>query len=215
MSLIVNEIFHSIQGESSYAGLPCVFVRLTGCNLRCAYCDTAHAFFEGRRMPVDEVVAAVRAFACPLVEITGGEPLLQDHTPELVGRLLDLGLTVLLETNGSLDIDRVDRRCHRIMDWKCPSSGEHRRNDPENLARLVPGDQVKFVLANREDYDHAKPIISRIRQGAGPGVEILLSPVFDRLSPALLASWMLADRLPVRFQAQLHKIIWSPDARGV
>ncbi|WP_457574183.1 radical SAM protein [Desulfolithobacter sp.] len=215
MALVVNEIFYSIQGESTYAGLPCIFVRLTGCNLRCAYCDTRYAFSQGRPMTLEEIEDLLRLHRCSLVEITGGEPLLQDETPELVRRLLERGYRVLLETNGSLDISRVDSRCIRIMDLKCPSSGEVEQNDLENLHRLTPGDEVKFVLGDRDDYEWARDMVRRVRPVAPPGTTILFSAIADQLDHATLARWIIEDNLGVRLQVQLHKIIWAPDTRGV
>ncbi len=213
MSLRVNEIFCSIQGESSYAGFPCVFVRLTGCNLRCSYCDTRYAYDEGVEMPIREIVDAVSRHQCPLIEITGGEPLLQKETPRLVSRLLEKNFHVLLETNGSRDIGVVDDRCVKIVDVKCPSSGEHHQNDLDNLNRLTYKDEIKFVIGGREDYDYAKEIIKRCI----PRNDNLkhFSPVFGKTDPQTLARWILADRLNVRLQIQLHKVIWGPDKKGV
>jgi len=211
--LRVNEIFHSIQGESTQAGEPCVFVRLTGCNLRCSWCDTAYAFHAGSEMSVEEVVARVRGYGCRLVEVTGGEPLLQREAVPLLEALLRAGHDVLLETGGSLPIDRVPRGVRRIVDVKCPGSGEQARNHWENLAELDAGDEVKFVLAGRADYDWA---VREIRErGIGGRCPILFSPVHGRLDPAELAAWVLADRLPVRLQLQLHKILWPGVLRGV
>jgi 7-carboxy-7-deazaguanine synthase len=207
-TLIVNEIFHSIQGESTYAGLPCVFVRLTGCNRRCTWCDTAYAFTEGRPMSLDAIMAAVRRYDCPVVEITGGEPLLQPGVLPLMTRLCDVGKIVLLETGGSLDIAPVDPRVIRIMDLKCPSSGETAHNRLENIQHLRPTDEIKFVIADRADYDWAK-------QNLPARGHVLFSPVWDRLPLATLAEWILADPLPVRLQTQWHKHIWGPNVRGV
>ncbi|HSO19301.1 MAG TPA: radical SAM protein [Desulfosarcina sp.] len=214
MILKVNEIFYSLQGESVHTGLPCVFVRLTGCNLRCRYCDTRYAFHEGEVMPVEEVAGRVRTFGCSLVEITGGEPLIQEGTPELVKTLLDDGFEVLVETNGSVDIDRVDRRCSRIMDIKCPSSGEHGQNDPANPGRLTATDQVKFVIGDRDDFRFATEQLQRLPRIL-PADRMLFSPVADRLPPAQLARWMLDARVGARLQVQLHKIIWPDADRGV
>ena len=207
-TLIVNEIFHSIQGESSYAGLPCVFVRLTGCNLRCVWCDTAYAFTEGVVMSLDRILAKVQSFHCQLVEVTGGEPLLQPAVLPLLTRLCDAGLTVLLETSGALDIAPVDPRVIKIMDLKCPGSGEATKNRYENLQHLTDRDEVKFVLADRTDYDWAK-------QHLPPCGHVLFSPVWGQLPLQTLAEWILADRLNVRLQTQWHKHIWAPHARGV
>jgi 7-carboxy-7-deazaguanine synthase len=186
MNLRINEIFYSIQGESVHAGLPCVFVRLTGCNLRCSYCDTQYAFDEGRFMSVADIIRQVGQFGCGLVEITGGEPLFQSHTPALAGKLLESGYQVLVETNGSLDIDRVDRRCSRIMDVKCPSSGEQSRNDSANLNRITPNDQVKFVIADRDDFSFAEQMVSRLPASLPPD-RVLYSAVSGRLPPHQLA----------------------------
>lgn len=214
MDLVVNEIFYSLQGESVYAGLPCVFVRLTGCNLRCRYCDTAYAYDEGAAMPVAQVFNQVEQFGCRLVELTGGEPLIQAATPVLAQQLLDAGYTVLVETNGSLDIDRVDRRCSRIMDLKCPSSGEAARNDPANLKRLSANDQLKLVIGDRDDFVFAKAMLSRL-PASFPMERVIFSPVYNRLSPARLARWLLDSRIQARLQVQLHKVLWPDQERGV
>jgi len=212
--LTVNEIFYSIQGESTRAGEPCVFVRLTACDLRCSWCDTAYAFHEGRKMSVDEVIAEVARHGCPLVEITGGEPLLQEDVYPLMDRLLADGRPVMLETGGHRSIARVPPAVLKIVDVKCPASGEADRNDWENLARLAPHDEVKFVIQDRGDYDFAKDVIDR-HGLVSRAAAILLSPVHGVLEPRTLSEWMLADRLPARLQLQLHKYIWSPTARGV
>lgn len=212
--LTVNEIFHSIQGESSYAGLPCVFVRLTACDLRCAWCDTAYAFHEGRKQGVDDVLREVRSFQCRLVEVTGGEPLLQPDVYPLMQRLVDDGFEVLLETGGHLPIDRVPPEVVRVVDIKCPGSGESGRVHWGNIAHLTRRDEVKVVIANRTDYDFAKTVVER-HDLARRVSSVLFSPVHGRLAPADLAAWVLADRLPVRVQLQVHKYIWSPDRRGV
>jgi 7-carboxy-7-deazaguanine synthase len=212
--LTVNEIFHSIQGESSQAGRPCVFVRLTACDLRCSWCDTAYAFHEGRKMSVDEVVAAVAGYGCPLVEITGGEPLLQEEVYPLMERLLADGCTVMLETGGHRPIARVPAAVLKIVDVKCPASGEAARNDWSNLERLAPHDEVKFVIQDRADYDFARDVIARHRL-ASRAPAVLLSPVHGILDAKTLSEWMLADRLPARLQLQIHKYIWTPTTRGV
>lgn len=212
-SLVINEIFFSIQGESSYAGLPCVFVRLTYCNLRCSWCDTEYAFYEGERQDVDKVIEKVCAYPCDLVEVTGGEPLLQKNVHRLIKGLLDRGKKVLVETGGHVDISEVDRRATLIYDIKCPDSGMNDRNRWENLEILRPQDEVKFVIASRRDYEWARDQIPRIPSWKER--VILLSPVWDRLEPKLLADWVLEDSLPVRMQLQLHKILWGPEARGV
>jgi 7-carboxy-7-deazaguanine synthase len=212
--VIVNEIFYSIQGESGHAGRPCVFVRLTGCNLRCAYCDTRYAYDDGLPMEIPDLLHRVSGYGCSLVEITGGEPLLQKDTPDLIRQLLDSGYAVLLETNGSVDISNVDERCVKIMDVKCPSSLESQSNRLENLEYLTPEDQVKFVIQSREDYEFAKSMLPLI-PAALPCHHVLFSPVMNRLAPAILAEWMLTDRLGTRLQIQLHKIIWPDVDRGV
>ena len=212
--LTVNEIFHSIQGESTHAGRPCVFVRLTACDLRCSWCDTAYAFHEGRKMSVDEVVAAVATHGCPLVEITGGEPLLQEDVYELMERLLADGCTVMLETGGHRPITRVPAAVLKIVDVKCPASGEAARNVWSNLERLAPHDEVKFVIQDRGDYDFARDVIAR-HHLAARGPLVLLSPVHGVLDAKTLSEWMLADRLPARLQLQIHKYIWTPTTRGV
>ena len=214
-SVRIAEIFHSLQGESSWAGLPCSFVRLTGCNLRCAWCDTRYAYDGGEEMDLELIVERLLAYGCNLVEVTGGEPLLSPETPELVRRLVGAGRTVLVETNGSMDISVLDPRCIRIVDMKCPSSGEAKSNDPDNLSRLTRRDEVKCVVAGREDYEFAKEILKTVRREAPKGVVVGFSPVFGEIEPALLAEWMLEDRLDARFNLQLHKVLWNPDRRGV
>ncbi|MBP1642437.1 MAG: queE [Acidobacteria bacterium] len=209
----ITEIFHSIQGEASFAGRPCVFVRLTGCQMRCVWCDTAYAFHGGEWRTLDAVVEAVRAFGCPLVEVTGGEPLLQPGVHPLMTRLCDEGFEVLLETGGGLDIKSVDRRVRRIVDVKCPGSGESANNRWENLDDLRAGDELKFVIADRADYEWARETIAAralIRR-----CPIHLAPVWGALEPAELAAWILADRLAVRLSLQIHKLLWGPEARGV
>ena len=212
-TLVINEIFHSIQGESSYAGLPCVFVRLTACNLRCAWCDTTYSFNEGKPMALGEVIVKVLEYNCPLVEITGGEPLLQPNVFLLMARLCDLGKRVLLETGGSIDMSPVDPRVVKIMDLKCPGSGECGRNCYDNIRLLDKKDEVKFVIADRADYDWARQMMTE-HQLAGI-CTVLFSPVWNTLPLKTLADWVMADRLPVRLQTQLHKHIWGADARGV
>jgi 7-carboxy-7-deazaguanine synthase len=245
-TLVVNEIYLSLQGESTFAGLPCVFIRLTACDLRCSYCDTAYAFGEGKRRSLTEIMTEVerlgRPFASathstlaasrqrlPLVELTGGEPLLQPQTPTLMKQLCDAGYTVLLETSGAHDIGVVDERVHRIVDVKCPSSGEADRNRWENLPLLRPNDEVKFVIASVEDYEWSKKVLPRLADRC-PILFSWAAPLSDQqrdpslkpfpashtaLSRRELAERIIADALPVRFQAQLHKVIWAPDQRGV
>lgn len=208
----VTEIFHSIQGESSHAGRPCTFVRLTGCNLRCVWCDSEYTFTGGERMSVDEVMARVAGYGCNLVEVTGGEPLLQKESFELVRRLCDEGYEVLIETSGSIDTTPIDERSKVILDIKCPGSGEVEKNLWSNLERLRPGDEIKFVIANRDDYEWARDVVRD--KGLGRWT-VLFSPVHGEADLRSLAEWILEDRLPVRLQVQLHKSIWGADARGV
>ena len=215
MGLKINEIFYSLQGESSYAGIPCVFIRLSGCNLRCSYCDTRYAYEEGEERSISEILEEVKKFKCKLVEVTGGEPLLQAETPLLVEALLRKGYRVLVETNGSMDIDLVSRKCMRIMDIKCPSSGMSHANRFENLDRLSPLDELKFVIGDRQDFEYAKRLIEEKDLNSEREGKIHFAPVFGKLKPSELASWILENRLPVRLQLQIHKIIWSPEKRGV
>ena len=214
MTILVNEIFYSIQGESIYSGRPCTFVRLTGCNLRCTYCDTRYAYEEGVEMEIAEITRRVAAYNCRLVEITGGEPLLQTETPLLIHRLLENGYEILMETNGSLDISEVDARCVKIVDIKCPSSDASEKNDLENLKRLNPKDQIKFVIGNRTDYEYAKKTIELNRPDF-PEDHILFSPVSGKLPPTDLAEWILEDNLNVRLHLQIQKIIWPDRKKGV
>jgi 7-carboxy-7-deazaguanine synthase len=212
--LTVNEIFHSIQGESTWAGLPCVFVRLTACDLRCAWCDTPYAFYEGRRREVADVLAEVASHGCRLVEVTGGEPLLQPDVYLLMQGLLDAGHDVLVETGGHVPIDRVPAAVVRIMDVKCPGSGEAAKMRWDNLALLGGRDEVKFVVGDRADYEYAKSVVER-GDWASRVAAILFSPVHGVLDASDLAAWVLADRLPVRVQLQVHKYIWEAGTRGV
>jgi 7-carboxy-7-deazaguanine synthase len=241
-SLVVNEIYLSLQGESTFAGLPCVFVRLTACNLRCSYCDTAYAFNEGRKMDADEIVKRVNELAAPyknlqitsklpLIEFTGGEPLLQKQVVPLMANLADLGYTILVETSGAIDISPLDTRVRRIMDLKCPSSGESERNFLPNLRHLKSTDEVKFVIGTEEDYQWAKEMITKHR------LDLICPLLFSWVSPLQphqqagslkkvpdgmkvitrlqLVEKIVTDALPVRFQLQMHKFIWPPDERGV
>jgi 7-carboxy-7-deazaguanine synthase len=210
----INEIFYSVQGESTYAGRPCVFVRLTACDLRCSWCDTAYAFHEGRKRTVDEVLDEVERFGCDLVEVTGGEPLLQEDVYPLMQGLLARGKTVLLETGGHRSTVRVPESVVTVLDVKCPGSGESARMDWTNLDRLRLHDEVKFVVKDRADYDYARAVIAT-RRLAGRVAAIHVSPVHGVLDARTLSEWVLADRLPVRVQLQLHKYIWDPTTRGV
>jgi len=227
-TLMINEIFYSIQGESTWAGLPCVFIRLMGCDLRCRYCDTEYAFYEGNRMNVTDVIDAAEEKSggnCSLYEITGGEPLLQPNVHQLMARLCDAGRTVLIETSGAHDISVCDPRVIRIMDIKTPDSGEANRNRWENIIHLNKRDEVKFVLCSETDYQWARQVITKYEladrvhavlmsaaAAMKPGLEIAGTP---GLSLRDLSQWVLADQLPVRVQTQLHKLIWDPSARGV
>ncbi|HSR70676.1 MAG TPA: radical SAM protein [Acidobacteriota bacterium] len=206
-TLRVNEIFFSIQGESSYAGRPCSFVRLTGCNLRCVWCDTEYAFYEGREMGLEEIIAQVEGHGCRLVEVTGGEPLLQGNVHRLIERLLDSGKQVLVETGGGVDISSVHPQAVLIYDVKCPDSGMAAKNRWENLDLLRPQDEIKFVLASRRDYEWARQLVRQ--RGLAERHAIHFSPVWDGLPPALLADWILQDGLPVRMQLQVHKVLWG------
>ena len=223
--LRINEIFHSVQGEGTRTGVPCVFVRLTGCHLRCTYCDTEYSFFEGGWMTLDEIVERVRAFGCATVEITGGEPLLQPNVYPLLARLCDEFREVMLETSGAVLMDKVDPRVIRIVDFKTPSSGEMERNEWGNVDLLRPRDEVKFVIGDRRDYEWSREAM--VRHGLAKRCPVLMQPVASHpdagnlmlakgyLDPAVLAAWMLEDRLDVRLSLQIHKFIWSPAARGV
>lgn len=212
--LTINEIFYSVQGESTYAGRPCVFVRLTACDLRCSWCDTPYAFHEGSKRTLDDVLQEVDGYDCPLVEVTGGEPLLQEAVYPLMESLVARGKTVLLETGGHRSTARVPADVVTILDVKCPGSGESHRNCLENLSHVRPHDEVKFVVKDRADYEFARDLIAQ-RSLAGRVAAIHMSPVHGVLDPKTLSEWVLADRLPVRVQLQLHKYIWSPDTRGV
>ncbi len=217
--LRVTEIFHSIQGESTWSGLPCTFIRLTGCPLRCVWCDTEYAFHGGERMTLDAILAHVDAIGTRLVEITGGEPLAHRNAFVLAERLLDRGCTVLIETSGAVDVAPLDARAHKIMDLKCPGSGEAAKNLWSNLAHLTSRDEIKFVIADRADYEWAVAAILEHKLGervrAGELRAILMSPVWDGAELRDLAEWVLEDRLPVRLQIQLHKVIWGANMPGV
>ena len=209
----VTELFHSIQGESTYAGQPCVFVRLTGCPLRCTWCDTEYAFYGGSEVTVEQLLVKIESYQCRLVEITGGEPLAQSEALVLITTLCDRGFEVLIETSGAIDTAAVDARAHLILDVKCPGSGMSDRMHWPNVTRLTAKDQAKFVLADRSDYEWAREVLAR--HELANRCTVLMSPVFGSLEPRQLAEWVLADHLPVRLQLQLHKLIWDPDMRGV
>ncbi len=211
--LKVNEIYHSIQGESSKSGLPCVFVRLTYCNLRCTYCDTEYAFYEGEDKSIAEIINEVKKYNCKLIEVTGGEPLVQKECLELMKKLCDEGFDVMLETGGSLPIKDVDNRVLIIMDLKCPSSKMEKKNLYENIDYLKPKDELKFVIGNREDYDWSKKIITEY--DLKNKSKILFSVVFGELEPVSLVNWIIEDKLDVRYQLQMHKYIWHPEEKGV
>ena len=211
--LLIHEIYLSLQGESTFAGLPCVFVRTSVCDLRCTWCDTPHAFTQGDRWASDKVLSQVLAYDCPLVELTGGEPLLQPAAYPLMTALADAGKTVLIETSGAHDVSKIDRRVHVIIDLKCPDSGEVERNYWPNLDVLKPTDQIKFVLASRRDWDWAEETIRTHK--LDQRFQVLVSTVFRSLDLQDLTKWILASKLTVRFQMQLHKLIWDPKERGV
>ncbi len=213
-TLTINEIYHSIQGESTWVGRPCVFVRMTFCDLRCNYCDTEYAFYEGKKQTLKQIVDAVSAFRCPLVEITGGEPLLQKNVLPLMSILCDTGYTVLLETSGAHDISKVDPRVHRIMDLKTPGSGELDKNLLSNIDHLTLRDEVKFVMGSREDYEWSREKVQQHNLSSRCHA-VLFSPIFGRIDPRQIVEWVLADNLDVRFQLQIHKFIWNPTQRGV
>lgn len=217
--LRVTEIFHSIQGESTWAGVPCTFVRLTGCPLRCVWCDTAYAFHGGERMELDEIIRRVEEIGTPLVELTGGEPLVHANAFVLARMLLDRGFTVLVETSGAVDVGPLDARAHKVMDVKCPGSGEVERNLWSNLEHLTARDEVKFVIADRADYEWAVDVVRTrgldVKVRRGELRSILFSPVWESVDFRELAAWVLADRLPVRYQIQLHKVIWGANVPGV
>jgi 7-carboxy-7-deazaguanine synthase len=213
-TLTINEIYHSIQGESTWVGRPCVFVRLTFCDLRCNYCDTEYAFYEGKKQTLKQITDAVSAFRCRLVEITGGEPLLQKNVLPLMSILCDAGYIVLLETSGARDISKVDPRVHRIMDLKTPGSGELDKNLWSNIDHLTLRDEVKFVMGSREDYEWSRDKVQQYDLSSRCHA-VLFSPIFGRIDPRQIVDWILADKLDVRFQLQMHKFIWNPTQRGV
>jgi 7-carboxy-7-deazaguanine synthase len=212
--LKINEIFFSIQGESTNAGLPCVFIRLTYCNLRCVYCDTEYAFYEGKDMSIDDIIKQTESYNCRLVEVTGGEPLMQEGVHELMTKLCNKGYEVMIETGGSLPIENIDKRVKIIMDLKTPYSKMEKKNRYENIPHLKPIDEVKFVVGSREDYEWTKEIIAKYDLTIKVA-QVLISPVFGEVENIDLANWILHDNLKVRFQIQMHKYIWHPETRGV
>ncbi|MDP2303267.1 MAG: 7-carboxy-7-deazaguanine synthase QueE [Ignavibacteria bacterium] len=211
--LKVNEIYYSVQGESSKAGLPCIFIRLTYCNLRCTYCDTEYAFYEGKDYSIEEIISEIKKYNCNLVEVTGGEPLVQTESVQLMKQLCDDGYEVMIETGGSLPIEQIDKRVSVIMDLKCPSSKMMKKNRYENIKHLKTIDEVKFVIGSQEDYEWSKNIIKEYE--LNKKCQLLFSVVFNSLEPVTLVNWILEDDLPVRFQLQMHKIIWDPTKKGV
>jgi 7-carboxy-7-deazaguanine synthase len=214
-SVVVWEMYQSIQGESTWAGLPCIFIRLSGCPLRCTYCDTEYAFYGGERQTISDVLAAIKQWECPLVEVTGGEPLAQPGCVTLLRELVAEGYAVLIETSGAFDTSDVPPEVHVILDIKCPSSGEQERNVYKNLNQLKPNDEVKFVIGTREDFDFAREIVSQY--SLTPKCrQVLFSPVFGEIEPKQIVDWMLEENLnDVRFQLQMHKFIWDPLKKGV
>jgi 7-carboxy-7-deazaguanine synthase len=213
LTLKINEIYYSLQGESTHIGRPCVFIRLAYCNLRCSYCDTEHAFYEGENLSLSDIENKVKEYNCKLVEITGGEPLIQKNVLQLMKNLCDAGYEVLLETAGHLDISLVDERVKRIMDIKCPSSGEAEKTYWANIESLKRDDEVKFVVGSMDDLDYTKEIIEKYK--LGQQCPVIISPVYGKINNEKIARWILDTHLPVRMQIQLHKVIWEPDTRGV
>ena len=213
MALKINEIYYSVQGESTHAGRPCIFIRLTYCNLRCTYCDSEYAFYEGKDMEITHIMNAIKLWDCNLVEVTGGEPLFQDKCINLLNELVNSNYEVMLETGGSLSISDVPKKVIKIVDFKCPSSGMEKKNLWSIVEDLQPHDEVKFVIGNREDFDWAK---DRITEYALDKIcTLLFSPTFGKVAPQLIVEWILVENLPVRMQMQMHKMIWSPDKQGV
>lgn len=213
MSLIVNEIYHSIQGESTLAGQPCIFIRLTYCNLRCSYCDTEHAFYNGKEMMIKDIIKKIKQWPCKLIEVTGGEPLLQKECITLLNELIKLNYKVMLETSGSLPLDKVPNEIMKIIDFKCPSSKMEHKNLWEIIKDVSSHDEIKFVIGDRKDYEWAKEKIYELN--LNKICTILFSPVFNSIEPKKIVKWILADNIPVRFQLQMHKFIWEPDKLGV
>lgn len=213
MSIKINEIYFSIQGESTHAGRPCIFIRLTYCNLRCTYCDTEYAFYEGNDMEIDAIITAIKQWDCNLVEITGGEPLFQDECNDLMKEMMNQGYEVLLETGGSLSITNVPKKVKKIVDYKCPTSGMEKKNLWSIVNDLESHDEIKFVIGDRTDFEWAK---EKIYQYDLDNIcTLLMSPIFGEIEPHIIVDWILQDNLPVRIQIQMHKLIWEPKARGV
>ena len=210
--LKINEIFYSIQGESSYGGMPCIFIRLTYCNLRCSYCDTEYSFYEGRDMSINQIMKEIEKYDCKLVEVTGGEPLMQEESIDLMNNLLKNNYRVMLETGGSLPINKVPKEVIKVVDFKCPSSNMEKKNDWNIISDLQQHDEIKFVIGDKEDYEWTK---NKIEEHNLNDRKILISPVHDLLNSQTLSEWILKDNLKVRLQLQLHKYIWSPDTKGV
>ncbi len=213
LTLKINEIYYSLQGESTHMGRPCIFIRLTYCNLRCSYCDTEYAFYEGSELALSKIIERVKSYKCKLVEVTGGEPLIQKNVLPLMQVLCESGFEVLLETAGHMDISQTDPRVKRIMDIKCPSSGEAGKMNWKNIEHLKIGDEVKFVVGSQEDLEYSKKTI--IAHDLHQRCEVIISPVFNKISNQKIAEWIIKNNLPVRMQIQLHKMIWEPDSRGV
>ena len=213
MALKINEIYYSVQGESTHAGRPCVFIRLTYCNLRCTYCDSEYAFYEGKEMEITHIMNEIKQWDCNLVEVTGGEPLFQDKCINLLNELVNSNYEVMLETGGSLSISDVPKKVIKIVDFKCPSSAMEKKNLWSIVDDLQPHDEVKFVIGNREDFDWAKDRIAEY--SLDKICTLLFSPTFEKIDPQLIVEWILVENLPVRMQMQMHKMIWSPDKQGV
>ena len=213
MSILINEIYYSIQGESSHLGRPCIFIRLTYCNLRCTYCDTEYAFYEGSKMDIDEIIKHIKQWDCKLVEVTGGEPLFQKECIDLLNKLKELKYEVMLETSGSLPIKNVPKDVIKIVDFKCPSSGMEKKNLWEIVNDLQLHDEIKFVIGDRQDFDWAKNKIEKYN--LDKKCVILMSPIYDLIEPKIIVEWILNDNLPVRMQLQMHKIIWKSETKGV
>ena len=213
MSLKINEIYYSVQGESTHSGCPCIFIRLTYCNLRCSYCDTEYAFYDGKDMEIAHIISEIKRWDCNLVEVTGGEPLFQDECIDLLNELVNSNYEVMLETGGSLSISDVPKKVVKIVDFKCPSSGMVKKNLWSIVDDLQAHDEVKFVIGNREDFDWAKDRITEY--SLDKICTLLFSPTFGEINPQQIVEWILAENLPVRMQLQMHKMIWSPEEKGV